>query len=378
MALEVKKHVRYFEMCLASFPLQAESEDSNKLALVYFCLQGLQILRHLDFSESDRTGYSQYIYSYLITMGNRQGFRPSRTFNIDGNERKNDEKSYDMPSISATFFALVSLLALELDYTKRIDRQKIIQFVNSCQIRDGPDKGAFRPTLDVNGVAFGDADMRTTYMAVGIGRLCNLIDDLDVPSIIGYVTSRVSLSGGLSSSPYCEPHAGFTFCGLATLKLLDYDFGSANWTSNTLHWLVSRQVNYLNEIYSTLPSYPSWNQEDDGAFNGRDNKFADTCYSWWCTASMHLMNSDYLGLTNIREATKFLLGRTQNRLLGGFGKSHELRPDPLHSFLALASLALWSGADSTTTPDYNLDLVDDALVISGQLVAFLSKLWLPQ
>ena len=93
---------------------------------------------------------------------------------------------------------------------------------------------------------------------------------------------------------------------------------------------------------------------------------------------MHLMNSDYLGLTNIREATKFLLGRTQNRLLGGFGKSHELRPDPLHSFLALASLALWSGADSTTTPDYNLDLVDDALVISGQLVAFLSKLWLPQ
>ena len=374
MALEVKKHVRYFEMCLASFPLQVESEDANKLALVYFCLQGLQILRHLDFSESDRAGYSQYIYSFLITMGSLQGFRPSRTFNIDGNEREPGEKSYDMPSISATFFALVSLLALELDYTKRIDRQKILKFVNSCQIRDGPDKGAFRPTLDVNGTAYGDADMRTTYMAVGIGRLCNLIDNLDVPSITRYVTSRVSFNGGLSSSAYCEPHAGFTFCGLATLKLLNYDFGSANWTANTLHWLVDRQVNYLNEIYSNLPPYPSWNQEDDGGFNGRDNKFADTCYSWWCTGSMHVMNPHYLGLANIPEATKYLLGRTQNRLLGGFGKSHELRPDPLHTFLALASLALWSSVGST---DYDLDMVDDALVISGKLLAFLRNLWLP-
>lgn len=371
MALEVAKHARYFQMCMSSFPLQAESEDANKFALVYFCLQGLRILGGWNVTGEEAAGYAEYVYGSLITLGDIQGFRPGRTFKIDENSRKEAAGSHDMPSISATFFALASLLALELDYSHRIDRDHILRFVARCQVKEGPSKGAFRPTLDRDGVPFGEADMRTSYMAVGIARLCGLFEGIDAALATLYVTERVGFSGGFSSLANCEPHAGFTFCGLALLSLLDYDFGGASWPQDTLHWLVSRQVDYLGEIY-TNTSYPSWNADDTGGFNGRDNKFADTCYSWWCTAGMCIMNKGYLRLTNIPQATRYLLERTQNRLIGGFGKDLVLRPDPLHSFLALASLALWE-----SVPGTDLDLVDPVLVISGQLTAFLAKLWSP-
>lgn len=373
MVLELRKHVRFFEMCLASFPALVEGEDANKLALVYFCLQGLRVLKSFSISDLDRQGYTKYLYSYMITMLDLQGFRPSRTFRIDPNVRREMIKLYDMPNISATFFALASLLALELDYSQHIDRTKTLKFVARCQIASGPDKGAFRPSMDANGEPFGEAEMRTSYMAICIGKLCNLYEGIDLDAVVEYVTSRVCYSGGLCSSPYSEAHAGFTFCGLALLKLIDYNF-SSDWTHKTIHWLVSRQVDYSAPVYVDLPSYPSWNVEDKGGFNGRDNKFADTCYSWWCTASLGLIDQNYPELCDIPAARAYLLNRTQNRLVGGFGKDHQLRPDPMHTFLALSSLAMWNKG-LNETEDSQLDLVDVSLAISAQSADFLQRLW---
>lgn len=51
----------------------------------------------------------------------------------------------------------------------------------------------------------------------------------------------------------------------------------------TIHWLASRQVEYVESDHDE-----GSNGTDDlyVGFNGRWNKLADTCYSFWVTASL--------------------------------------------------------------------------------------------
>lgn len=67
-----------------------------------------------------------------------------------------------------------------------------------------------------------------------------------------------------------EAHGGYTFCGLASLFLLNRvrlcDVKSL------LRWLVNRQMKY------------------EGGFQGRTNKLVDGCYSFWQAASFPLLH----------------------------------------------------------------------------------------
>lgn len=51
MSLLHAKHERFFNRCLTALPSSAASEDSNKLAIIFFCLQGLQLLKKLQFTK---------------------------------------------------------------------------------------------------------------------------------------------------------------------------------------------------------------------------------------------------------------------------------------------------------------------------------------
>jgi geranylgeranyl transferase type-1 subunit beta len=108
--------------------------------------------------------------------------------------------------------------------------------------------------------------------------------------------------------------AGYTYCGIAALSMLNRLPNSATKSETTqkpgltnlpatIRWLVSRQLGYnegdnkekpdshgikLAGVYQDEPLVPDLNLQDEKfvGFNGRCNKNADTCYAFWVGASL--------------------------------------------------------------------------------------------
>lgn len=86
-------------------------------------------------------------------------------------------------------------------------------------------------------------------------------------SLLGNISCR-NFDGGFGAVPGAESHAGQIFCCVAALSI-----------GNALHlvdedllgwWLCERQC-------------------DSGGLNGRPEKQADVCYSWWILSSLSIM-----------------------------------------------------------------------------------------
>ena len=167
--------------------------------------------------------------------------------------------------------------------------------------------------------------------------------------------------------------AGETFCGIAVLKLLgrlpspihsketsfqDPILGS-DFIEKVTRWLVYRQTVHLYEDddeeeeedkdeideepngmaftpgFQVRGSHPAKLVHPQPAlaqptsieappeklfwagFNGRFNKVADTCYSWWVGASLGMLDRPHL--QNFDAAERYLLDKTQHQI-GGFCK----------------------------------------------------------
>ncbi|KAK6460010.1 geranylgeranyltransferase beta subunit [Scheffersomyces coipomensis] len=371
--LYIDKHEKFFNRFLSVLPSKLQSEDSNKLAIIYFSLYGLSIIKRFKFSEVERKLFINSIYdSHLIDTEIYTAFRATSYFKSD------DHKShkYDLPNLASSLFSLQILLVLKDDFSKRINNHKIMKFLQLSQIKSGVNKGSFSPTL-INTdssitVNYGETDIRLCYIAASIRKLIKYdqlqpsqrINDIDIPLVVSFIKSRLNANGGFSSEILDESHLGYTYCALACLRLLDYDIESDIELGKVVNWLVHRQVDFPEPLYTKDEDeeydYEYYRDVDIGSFNGRENKFGDTCYSWWCLGSLKVINHDYVNLINLQTNYKYLLNQVQNKLLGGFSKDPFSNPDPQHSFLALASLSL--------TNDFSeeLDEIDESLVITGQ------------
>ncbi|XP_065324792.1 protein farnesyltransferase subunit beta-like isoform X2 [Gordionus sp. m RMFG-2023] len=85
--------------------------------------------------------------------------------------------------------------------------------------------------------------------------------------------------GGFSCTPGSEAHGGYTFCGFATLLLMDKQHLCD--MPSLMRWLVNRQMPI------------------EGGFNGRTNKLVDSCYSFWVGAIFPLIfEAQYLKSCN--------------------------------------------------------------------------------
>lgn len=385
--LLVSKHEKYFKLCLTSLPSRAQSEDANRLAIACFCVQGLDLLGRLKLTSEEHQAYTDFIYSHKIVdpRGEIESFRGSQTFSIP--PAQTDEEHYDLPNLAATYFGLAALLTLNSNYLQHLDRHKIMRFVQRLQITNHGDDaiGGFRPVLGLHGSPFGEVDIRHCYTALCIRQLVGYDRlperqrqfDINVELAQRYILARVNYNGGLSLEPFTESHAGLTFCGIAALKLTEYDFSHAPWVEHTVRWLVMRQVDFPSLIAGPQSEYAYWNKEDIGGFNGRENKFADTCYAWWCTAALRAIGPQFMELIDVAAAQQYLLQGTQGSLTGGFGKDTASMPDPMHSFLGLAALLLWSDLPAAESFDgaQNLAAVDEILVVARRLRDKLGEMW---
>lgn len=350
--LDKAKHITYWKRCLKTYlPHYYIPNDSNRLSLAYFVISALDLLDVLTSSTTaeEREGYAQWIYACQLPEG---GFRGSPGSDF-GLHRTDDNKTWDPANVPATYFALATLLILG-DNLERVKRRECLDWLTKMQRPDG----SFGET-HVNGNIEGGMDMRFGYTAMGIrwilrGRALGEVDgvaDVDVDKLVRCVRQSNTYDGGISEMPFHESHGGFAFCAIAALSLAsrtrslkcgshpDGALAGISDVDLTLRWLVSRQTTHLDEDIdlgdvedSTVQPVLPW-----VGLNGRCNKIADACYSWWVAASLSLLGR--LDLLSLHPAQKYLLDRTQHAI-GGFGKQPGDPPDVYHSYMGLAALSL--------------------------------------
>lgn len=342
MSLNVELQRRYFLKVLGLCPLAFQLEDSNRMALVYFAMMGLVLSSPADdalaplLKQHTRDELVEFVYRHLVPSG--EGFRGSLTMKL--------ENGYDPAHLPSTYFALCILLMLRHDYTKRLDRDKIMGYVARCQVLTGETRGYFKPMLDIHGQPFGDADLRFCQVAASIR--CMLGRDVPGPgpdinteALAGYIHLCLLYDGGIGGSPDGELHAGLTFCGVHTLRTIGRFDASAGWVRLLTAWLCARQLDGAADDTTGSGAYvsnPEADEEGHGGFNGRTNKLADTCYGFWVVATLRMVHPELL-LIDTAALREYLLAGTQHPLMGGFGKTSGDFPDPLHSALGLACLS---------------------------------------
>ncbi|KAK6615240.1 prenyltransferase and squalene oxidase [Botrytis cinerea] len=311
--LEVAKHIKYWQRCLHSLlPTVYTSTDSSRLTLGFFILSALDLLNvgASTFSDSQRRAIRAWILKF-----------PDVYYADVGNGKRD----IDPANLPATFFAILSLGFRE--------------------------DGSFGEFITEDGKIQGGTDMRYCYVATAIRWMLTGDaheergeDDIDVEKLH-------------------EAHAGYTYCAIASLSLLDrlpkYPSSQPTASSNanpalpgltnlpeTIRWLALRQTSYNeeeegdedghNEATSDHHFVPDVDSTFVG-FNGRCNKRVDTCYCFWVGGSLSMLGrSDVINRDGSR---RFLFEKTQH-MIGGFGKTPGDPPDIYHSYLGLAALAV--------------------------------------
>ncbi|TXB95433.1 hypothetical protein FocTR4_00016844 [Fusarium oxysporum f. sp. cubense] len=345
------QHIKYWKTCLNSLlPTDYTSTDSMRVALGFFILSSLDLLgAGADIlSAAKRKSIHDWILKCQHPNG---GFCGSPTHRYPDNfydERKSDNA--DPANLPATFFAL-----LNLNYVgKRKD-------------------GSFGEIIK-DGRIEGGRDMRYCHFASAVriilrGDLPSVggedYGDIDVDALVRHIRGGETYDGGLGESSAHEAHAGYTYCGIASLSSLSRLPNSLSESSTglaeakltgitnpqaTIRWLLSRQLEYEEEKEDEVDEDPSPRPISLAGIipeekplivgcNGRLNKDADTCYSYYVVGALNILGQGKL--INWESNRRFLLEKTQHSI-GGFGKQPGYPPDMYHALLGLATLATWN------------------------------------
>ena len=141
----------------------------------------------------------------------------------------------------------------------QLPTEEIANFIASLQQEDG----------SFVGDQWGEVDTRFSYCALSALSLLSKMDRINVPKAVEYIASCQNLDGGFGSMRGAESHAGQVFCCVGALSI-----------AKSLHvirhpdllgwWLAERQC-------------------DSGGLNGRPEKQADVCYSWWILSVLSIL-----------------------------------------------------------------------------------------
>ncbi|CAM9418899.1 unnamed protein product, partial [Phaeothamnion confervicola] len=177
---------------------------------------------------------------------------------------------------------------------------------------------------------------------------------IDVDRAAEFVGRCRNFDGGFGCVPGTESHAGqvFTCVGaLAIAERLDLlDEELLGW------WLCERQC-------------------DSGGLNGRPEKQADVCYSWWILSALSILGR--VGWIDGGKLAGYIL-RCQDADDGGIAERPGNMADIFHTFFGIAGLALlghFDGKDEfagfrAVDPVYALPAdVSDALGLPRQVLA---------
>jgi len=220
----------------------------------------------------------------------------------------------------------IQIIALAGDmYDERLEKEKIAKFICKLQLEDG----------SFMGDEWGEVDTRFSYCALSSLSLLGFLhtsDDkdtkdqtcsspyIDVEKAALFVASCHNFDGGFGCIPGAESHAGQVFCCIGALSIAGY-----------LHLLQNDQSADL------LSWWLSERQCDSGGLNGRPEKQADVCYSWWILSALAILGRiDWISKTKLRD---FIL-QCQDDVDGGIADRPQDMPDVFHTFFGISGLSL--------------------------------------
>ncbi|KAI1301543.1 Geranylgeranyl transferase type-1 subunit beta [Halotydeus destructor] len=302
--LNREKHISFLKRCLDSLPHSTGSLDTIRLTVAFFAISGLELLDALDtvLKEKDKSDIIKWIYAQQITRENGPGAYGFRVAAANGRDN-----GYDYGHIAMTYSSLATLVVLGDDLSQ-VDRESITSRLKELQLENG----SFAAVLG------SENDIRFVYCACVICHLLNDWSAIDVERATSFISSSLTYEGAFGQGPGCEAHGGSTYCAVASLVLMNtvnkvLDDKSVK---RVIRWCLMKQV---------------------GGFQGRPNKDADTCYSFWIGATLKLL--DAYQFVNIQDNIDFVLA-TEHHRVGGLAKHPDNFPDFLHTFLGLSGLAL--------------------------------------
>ncbi len=206
---------------------------------------------------------------------------------------------------------------------------EIIRFIQQLQQPDGSFVG------DVN--VCGEIDTRFTYCAFQSLVLLNAFtnDVINIPLAVQYVLRCRNLSdGGFGSCIGAESHAGQVFCcigALAIAQALDQLYPS-NCSNDDID-----VVNDDEPPDDVLGWWLCERQVDSGGLNGRPEKQADVCYSWWILSSLSILGK--VSWINTNKLANYIL-KCQDTVDGGIADRPDDMADVFHTFFGIAGLSL--------------------------------------
>eukprot|EP01029_Cantina_marsupialis_P011042 TRINITY_DN2482_c0_g1_i1.p1 TRINITY_DN2482_c0_g1~~TRINITY_DN2482_c0_g1_i1.p1 ORF type:complete len:326 (-),score=92.60 TRINITY_DN2482_c0_g1_i1:129-1106(-) len=210
----------------------------------------------------------------------------------------NDHDAHMLYTLSA-----IQLLAI-CDALDRVDKDRIAEFVISLMNEDG----------SFYGDKWGEKDTRFSYCATASLALIGQLDKINKEKVIEFVLKCQNFDGGFGLLPGAESHAGQMFCCVGTLSILNaidrMNVDSLAW------WLSERQC-------------------DSGGLNGRPEKQADVCYSWWVISCLKII--DRLTWIDGNGLMKFILA-CQDKEDGGIADRPGDMADAYHTFFGIAGL----------------------------------------
>lgn len=188
----------------------------------------------------------------------------------------------------------------------RIDADATAAFVASLQQPDG----------SFAGDEWGEVDTRFSYCALCTCAILGKLDALDVSASNAFVASCASFDGSLGAVPGAEAHAGQVFCCVGALSI---GHGLDALAADELGWwLCERQC-------------------DSGGLNGRPEKQADVCYSWWVLTGLVVLGRD--GWIDRSALVRFILD-CQDPDAGGIADRPGDMADIYHTYFGLAGLSM--------------------------------------
>lgn len=221
---------------------------------------------------------------------------------------------------------LYTLSALQIlaltDALDRIDREQVARYVAGLQQEDG----------SFVGDQWGEVDTRFSYCALSSLALlgCLTSDYIDIDKATAFVASCRNFDGGFGCVPGAESHAGQIFCCVAALAIGDalhlVDAELLGW------WLAERQC-------------------DSGGLNGRPEKQADVCYSWWILSALTILGKvDWIDKDRL---AGFILD-CQDAEDGGIADRPGNMADVFHTFFGISGLSLlgWFAASPLAGSKY--------------------------
>ncbi|EAN33095.1 Prenyltransferase and squalene oxidase repeat family protein [Theileria parva strain Muguga] len=228
--------------------------DSSRPWIMYWSLHSLLLLRH------DIQSYKQRSLNSIMKCWDNEfgGF--------GGGE-------YQRAHVATTYAALCVLKMF--NSVHMVDVELLYSFLMDMKSSDG----SFSATYG------GERDTRSTYCAIASAYMAgNLTEEL-TENTLEYIISCQTYEGGLSSEPYLEAHAGYTYCGLACIAIIITNtLNTGNYNTGDSSDTVSNVKNKLDlmKVYEWCVNRLT----PQFGFQGRPHKLVDSCYSFWVGSSI--------------------------------------------------------------------------------------------